>query len=184
MPRRKPITREGIDTLNAALQQGGWRAEIWYKSFWKVTAAINGFSIIPLNTGRILLSLSVEGRKEFRQEIREVGIHGEFGSSLEPRNFFVTFRNLSERYRKQAQDRTAFVRHLSEGYGIRFVRDKDAPPGWPVPAAYQNRTYTLAEYKRRCGTGANVLRTGSFAQPFALRVGDKLATGEVVLSPI
>jgi hypothetical protein len=59
------------------------------------------------------------------------------------------------------------------------------PPGWPL---------TEKEYQRRCAsvygleewlakerrTGSNLIRTGRFTQPQALRIGDVLATGETV----
>jgi hypothetical protein len=56
----------------------------------------------------------------------------------------------------------------------------EKPPGIEFP---RGTPYGLGEHFRSYGNGDNMLRTERMAQPRALQTGDRLATGERVLSP-
>ncbi|NTW26784.1 MAG: hypothetical protein HGA36_00445 [Candidatus Moranbacteria bacterium] len=59
------------------------------------------------------------------------------------------------------------------------------PPGWPLTEKDYNQRqasiYGLKQWlEKEKGTGSNLLRTAKFAQPMALKIGDRLTTTEVV----
>ncbi len=58
----------------------------------------------------------------------------------------------------------------------------ERPPEELTKAGVGHGTYGYDEHVVRYGTGQNRLRTARVAQPRALHIGDRLATGDVVLS--
>jgi len=53
------------------------------------------------------------------------------------------------------------------------------PPGAPLPGT----RYYHGESEWAKGLGRNLLRTRQFAQPYTLMQGDRLATGDELMSP-
>jgi len=178
--------------LEAALSQGDWKIErrTLGNSILLPPLDILDFDITPFTTGRVFLRIALKnesGPERIKEEVRRVFIEGQFGTSQdEPREFQVSFRDLPKEVLSRA-------RRWCDGYwrqiglrkcvGITFVRDKNAPPGWPLyKSQFHSSPYGFEEHLRRYGLGDNLLRTARIAQPQALKVGDVLATGDKVLS--
>jgi hypothetical protein len=174
--------------LSAALNQQDWHLECQPPA---LEAPPKKHRIIDyrLEGARLCLNLDFGNGRELTVacEIKDVYLEGRFGSMHEePRMFKITCANIPD---------TKCLRiclGMPDSYwrevfyscvGLVFVRDKNAPPGWPIPESLTAQPYGLHEHLRRHGTGDNMLRTTRFAQPQALRVGDLLATGCRVLSP-
>jgi len=177
-------SRQDVEILICALMQEGWQIE---------GAAADGVApkmldILESRFEGYVLILTVRPESgqpvELRGKIGRVLLQGDFGQGMnEPRRFAISFQNLSDAQRRQAAGTTGFWRKLEPGgIGLIFVRDEDAPPGWPERNGV-GATYGFTEHLRRYGNGDNLLRTPHVAQPQALKVGDVLATGDRVLSP-
>jgi hypothetical protein len=174
-----------IEMLQAALMQGDWKILMVPAPG---SSLLNTVPIIDFRFQDILvlvLDLQHEtGEKEtLRAQVKSVDIQGQFGTGgTEPRRFTVSFRDTSGTLHQQALEGIGGWGILGSGdVGLAFIRDKDAPPGWPL---HRNgsRVYGFEEHLSRLGSGENLLRTSRIAQPKALLVDDVLATGDRVLS--
>ncbi|MFA5942272.1 MAG: hypothetical protein WC798_01215 [Candidatus Paceibacterota bacterium] len=192
---RKLVTQYEFDMLGAALKQEGWQVESQYSGDDPEPIMLNivDFRLVPFDTGRVTLSLTLQeegdGFKEkIEMEVKRVFAEGKLGIiTCEMRRFSIAVRNLPKQYRPNARAGFGYWRVLeSRDFGIRFTRSKAAAPGWPLYKHlqhHQHPTYGFEEHQRQYGNGENLLRTPDLAQPRALQVGDRLATGEQVLSP-
>ena len=116
-------------------------------------------------------------------EMTRVNLRGEFGIAAgEPRRFSVSCFSFSDSKKDRIRDGIprSFLREIDQqDVGLIFVRDKDAPPGWPID---KETPYGFGMHLTRYGTDNRRLRTIRFAQPLALLPGDTLETGAHVRS--
>jgi hypothetical protein len=175
-----------IEMLQAALMQGDWKIRGVPAPG---SSLLNTVTIINFRFEEVLilvldLQYETEEKEVLKAQIKSVNLQGRFGTMhTEPREFTVSFHDTSGTLRQQALEGIGYWRVLASGdVGLAFIRDKNAPPGWPL---HRNgsRAYGFEEHLNRLGSGENLLRTARVAQPIALQVGDILATGDRVLSP-
>lgn len=169
--------------LRAAFEQGDWKIECSPGDGEPVKLiAITGHSIQQIEDVLVLtLELPVNTLQVRVYQVFNLD-DAQFGRSYgEPRRFSVRTYGLNDGLTDE--QRRAFVQEVDFSTpGFVFVRDKDAPPGWPDGEHVQ--TYGMEQHRIRYGNGEDLLRTPTVAQPRALRVGDILATGDRVLSPL
>ncbi len=105
------------------------------------------------------------------------------GFTHESRRLLLVITNINMISKKDAENNRGYARKLTldrNSYGYVWTRPESAPPGFPVvdPGA----TYGLAHYAENVRNGIYRLRTSSGAHPQALKKGDRLYGGTIVLS--
>jgi hypothetical protein len=127
---RKPVTQYEFDMLGAALRQEGWQIECQYSvdDPEPVMLDITDFRLVPIDTGKVTLALTLQEednreKENFEVEVKRVFAQGQLGiATCELRHFTVAVHNLPKKYRPGARSRFGYWRVLeSRDFGLLFV---------------------------------------------------------------
>lgn len=162
------------------LKQGNWNVEM------RAELGLPPRTVPVSSHGREngIFTLNLVPGEGLEDRFRGIITKARFEELEEKRRFEVEIQTSSFFYEdpRDPEVREKYMQMFEpRGTGLVFVRDEDAPPGWPLYV--RSKTYGVYEHRTRYGSGDNLLRTILVAQPRALREGDILATGDEILSP-
>lgn len=184
------LSSSEVELINAALDQGHWFLECSSRTDEGASKKLEIASHhLTSQTLSLKISLGIENEGALTVEIRNADLGGRFGTAFaeqqgEQKFFLACKVNPLHRERIRAGTSGAHWQITdTKDIGLIFVRDADAPPGWPIREA---PSYGYAEHMKHYGKGLGFPRLrvdGRGAVPLTLKPGDVLLTGDHVLSP-